>query len=154
MASSVPIWASSSSQTRASFTILDGRRVMLVSVPGDHEEGSTNRGALSVHDAAVLERAFRSAREERVPILGLLSTSGVDVSEGVEAVVGWGRAANELVKASGVVPILLAATGPVVSGPALMLGLADFTFFTNEAYAFVSGPQMVESFTGVPISAD
>lgn len=155
MPSSVPIWASSSSQTRAAFTILDGRRVMLVAVPGDNEEeGSTNRGALSVHDAAVLERAFRSAREERVPILGLLSTSGVDVSEGVEAVVGWGRAANELVRASGIVPILLAATGPVVSGPALMLGLADFTFFTEDAYAFVSGPLMVASFTGVPISAE
>ncbi len=149
MASSVPIWASSSSQTRASFTDLDGRRVMLVSV-----QGGENRGALSVHDAAVLERAFRSAREERLPIVGLLATSGVDVSEGVEAVVGWGRAAHELARASGVVPILLAATGPVVSGPALMLGLADFTFFTEDAYAFVSGPHMVESFTGVPVSAE
>lgn len=127
---------------------------MLVSLPGDNEEGATNRGALSVHDAAVLERAFRSAREERVPIFGLLSTSGVDVAEGIEAVVGWGRAANELVRASGVVPILLAATGPVVSGPALMLGLADFTFFTEDAYAFVSGPLMVSAFTGVPISAE
>ncbi len=122
---------------------------MLVSV-----QGGVNRGALSIHDAAVLERAFRSAREERLPIVGLLATSGVDVSEGVEAVVGWGRAAHELARASGVVPILLAATGPVVSGPALMLGLADFTFFTENAYAFVSGPHMVESFTGVPVSAE
>ncbi len=149
MSSSVPIWASSSSQTRAAFTDLDGRRVMLVSVGGGE-----NRGALTTRDGAVLERAFRSAREERVPILGLLSTSGVDVAEGVEAVVGWGRAASELVKASGVVPVLLAATGPVVSGPALMLGLADFAFFTSDAYAFVSGPHMVASFTGVPISAE
>ncbi len=149
MSSSVPIWASSSSQTRAALTELDGRRVMLVSV-----RGGENRGALTTHDAAVLERAFRSAREERLPIVGLLSTSGVDVAEGVEAVVGWGRAASELVKSSGVVPILLTATGPVVSGPALMLGLADFTFFTSDAYAFVSGPHMVASFTGVPISAE
>ncbi len=146
---SVPIWASSSSQTRAALTDLDGRRVMLVSV-----RGGANRGALTVHDASILERAFRSAREERLPIVGLLSTSGVNVSEGVDVVVAWGRAAAELVAASGVVPILLAAVGPVVSGPALMLGLADFTFFTEDAYAFVSGPLMVESFTGVPISAE
>ncbi len=122
---------------------------MLVSV----QDGS-NRGALTPRDTAVLERAFRSAREERVPIFGLLSTSGVEVAEGIEATVGWGRAANELVKASGVVPILLAVTGPAVSGPALMLGLADFAFFTVDAYAFVSGPHMVASFTGVPISAE
>ncbi len=149
MNSSVPIWASSSSQTRAAFTELDGRRVMLISL-----QGRENRGALTIHDAAILERAFRAAREERVPIMGLLSTSGVDVSEGVEALVGWGRAAHELVRSSGVVPILLAATGPVVSGPALLLGLADFTFFTEDSYAFVSGPHMVASFTGVPISAE
>ncbi len=149
MNSSVPIWASSSSQTRAAFTDVDGRRVMLISL-----QGGENRGALTIHDAAILERAFRAAREERVPIMGLLSTSGVDVSEGVEALVGWGRAAHELVRSSGVVPILLTATGPVVSGPALLLGLADFTFFTEDAYAFVSGPHMVASFTGVPISAE
>jgi acetyl-CoA carboxylase carboxyltransferase component len=34
----------------------------------------------------------------------------------------------------------MAATGPVVSGPALLLGLADQVVMTVDAYAFVSGP--------------
>ena len=38
---------------------------------------------------------------------------------------GWGAAARALTRCSGRVPVLLAATGPVVSGPALLLGLAD-----------------------------
>jgi acetyl-CoA carboxylase carboxyltransferase component len=42
-------------------------------------------------------------------------------------------------------------TGPAVSGPALLLGLADFVVMTTSAYAFVSGPAMVAEFTGVAI---
>jgi acetyl-CoA carboxylase carboxyltransferase component len=36
-----------------------------------------------------------------------------------------------------------------VSGPALLLGLADLVIMTEQAYAFVSGPSMVAEFTGV-----
>ena len=44
--------------------------------------------------------------------------------------------------------------GPAVSGPALLLGLADFTIMTEASYAFVNGPVMVEEFTGVGIDVD
>src|SRR5690606_12034606 len=54
---------------------------------------------------------------------------------------------------SGRVPVLMAATGPVLSGPALLLGLADQVVMTEDAYAFVSGPRMVETFTGELIAA-
>ncbi|MCX7621929.1 MAG: methylmalonyl-CoA carboxyltransferase, partial [Acidimicrobiales bacterium] len=53
---------------------------------------------------------------------------------------------------SGLVPVLFAVCGPVVSGPALLVGLADQVVMTADAYAFVSGPRMVRQFTGVPIS--
>ena len=44
--------------------------------------------------------------------------------------------------------------GPAVSGPALLLGLADFTVMTTSSYAFVNGPIMVEQFTGIGIDID
>ena len=62
---------------------------------------------------------------------------------------GWGTAARGLAACSGVVPVILAVTGPAVSGPALLLGLADHVVMSEEAYAFVSGPVMVAEFTGV-----
>ena len=80
--------------------------------------------------------------------LGVIASSGADVHDGVAALHGWGTAARALTKCSGRVPVLLAATGPVVSGPALLLGLADHVVMTEDAYAFVSGPRMVETFTG------
>ncbi|MDG1365822.1 MAG: carboxyl transferase domain-containing protein, partial [Acidimicrobiales bacterium] len=61
-------------------------------------------------------------------------------------------AAKELTACSGVVPSIAIASGPAVSGPALLLGLADHVVMTPEAYVFMSGPMMVEEFTGVPIS--
>ena len=49
------------------------------------------------------------------------------------------------------VPVITAATGPVVSGPALLLGLSDLVVMSSEAVAFVSGPQMVAEFTGIEV---
>ncbi len=132
----------------AGATELNGRRVMFFRVAG-----GADRGALTPADGALLEVAFRAARKHRLPIVGTLATSGVSVHHGIAGVAGWGQAARELVACSGVVPVLLAACGPVVSGPALLLGIADVVVFTEDAYAFVSGPVMVESFTGIPISA-
>ena len=47
--------------------------------------------------------------------------------------------------------MIAAATGPVVSGPALLLGLSDLVVMSSEAVAFVSGPQMVAEFTGIEV---
>ncbi|MFT7598373.1 MAG: acetyl-CoA carboxylase carboxyltransferase component [Acidimicrobiales bacterium] len=153
LSTAVALRSASSSAASATAVEIDGRRVMLVRTGGQVDPVTGLAPALAPADAAVLEAAFRTAREKRLPIVGLIAASGVSATHGMESVVGWGRAARELVKSSGVVPILLTASGPVVSGPALLLGLADVTVFTSDAYAFVSGPHMVESFTGVPVTA-
>ncbi len=87
----------------------------------------------------------------RIPLVMVLASSGADVSEGVASLHGWGRAARELARCSGAVPILVAVTGPALSGPALLLGLSDLVVMTSDAFAYVSGPAMVEEFTGVRI---
>jgi acetyl-CoA carboxylase carboxyltransferase component len=114
--------------------------------------GGERRGALSPADGRNIEAAARTAREAKVPLVLVIASSGADVQEGVDALHGWGRAARELVATSGIVPILAAAVGPAVSGPALLLGLADHVVMTERAYAFMSGPAMVRQFTGVPIT--
>ena len=77
-----------------------------------------------------------------------------DIVEGMAALHGWGRAARAIADCSGVVPVVFTVTGPAVSGPALLLGLADHVVMTEDAYAFVSGPTMVAEFTGVVVDAD
>ena len=43
---------------------------------------------------------------------------------------GWGQAAKAIAECSGVVPVIMVVDGPAVSGPALLLGLADFVVMT------------------------
>jgi acetyl-CoA carboxylase carboxyltransferase component len=125
---------------------IGGRPAIVVRTTSD-----VHRGALGLEDGETIRVAAASASALRVPIVIVLASSGADVSEGVASLHGWGRAAQALAGCSGVVPFLTVVTGPALSGPALLVGLSDLTVMTPDAYAFVSGPTMVEEFTGVRI---
>lgn len=129
---------------RSGTTQIDGRQVVTFTIDGDLR-------ALSQADGFTINNACTMAREHGHPLIGFVQSSGADVREGLTAAHGWGGAARALIKCSGIVPTVLVVTGPVVSGPALMLGIADLVIMVEAAYAFVSGPAMVEQFTGLPI---
>jgi acetyl-CoA carboxylase carboxyltransferase component len=126
---------------------LDGRTVIQITItPTEEQTGLTSA------DALTLAEGVRAAREQRLPVICVLAMNGVDVDEGMETSDAWGRAARELVMASGIVPVLMIVHGALTSGPALLLALADVVVFTSDAYAFVTGPRTVEAYTGEPIT--
>jgi acetyl-CoA carboxylase carboxyltransferase component len=125
---------------------LGGRRVVVVDIAGE------DRGALRPADGENLAIAARTARDQRLPLICFVESSGAAIDEGVGAVHGWGTAAREFVACSGVVPTIFCVTGPTVSGPALLLGLADLVVMITDTYAFVSGTHMVRQFTGEELS--
>lgn len=140
----VPIAGRCSDAASAALTELDGRRVVEFRIAdGKHV------GAIGPPEGATLERGVRLAVELGVPVVGTVASSGADVAEGVSSLHAWGRVARALSDASGVVPTVLMVTGPAVSGPALLLGLADVTVMTADAFAYVSGPDTVRAFTGM-----
>ena len=125
---------------------LGGRSVVVVDIAGE------DRGALRPADGENLAIAARTARDQRLPLVCFVESSGAAIDEGVGAVHGWGTAAREFVACSGVVPTIFCVTGPTVSGPALLLGLADLVVMITDTYAFVSGTHMVRQFTGEKLS--
>jgi len=131
-------------------TMSGPRRIVRVRIGGDANEDGKG-GALSPRDGESIANAAHVALAERLPVVVELSSTGADISEGLAALHGWGQAAKALSSCSGIVPTVMAVSGPAVSGPALLLGLADHVVMTEDAYAFVSGPHMVRQFTGVPI---
>jgi len=142
----VPVAGRRSDAASAALTELDGRRVVEFRIAdGKHV------GAIGPPEGETLERAVRLAIELGVPIVGTIASSGADVAEGVSSLHAWGRVARALSDASGVVPTVLMVTGPAVSGPALLLGLADITIMTADAFAYVSGPDTVRAFTGMAL---
>jgi acetyl-CoA carboxylase carboxyltransferase component len=114
-------------------------------------DASDRKGALSSDSSSMLEHAAVTALHARVPLVCIMRSSGADIVEGFAALHGWGRAAKALTDCSGIVPTVFIVDGPAVSGPALLLGIADHVVMTDAAYAFVSGPTMVAEFTGVQI---
>jgi acetyl-CoA carboxylase carboxyltransferase component len=127
----------------------DGRRVVLVRV-----DPSQRRGALDEEDSTTIATAARLAHDQRLAFVGVVATSGADVHDGVAALHGWGTAARALARCSGVVPVLFAVVGPALSGPALLLGMADVVAMTSDAVAFVSGPAAVAEMTGLRLSPE
>lgn len=111
-----------------------------------------HRGALSAEASGVIANAAEFALNQRIPLVIQVASSGADILEGIPALHGWGQAARAIAECSGVVPTFTIVNGPAVSGPALLIGLADFVIMTRDSYAFVSGPTMVAEFTGIQIS--
>ena len=145
---SVALRAQAPGAVRAAVGDLAGRAAVVVEI-----DAEVRAGALSSAASETLAVAARTARAERLPLVGYLGSSGADILEGMAALHGWGRAARAIADCSGIVPVILTVTGPAVSGPALLLGLADHVVMTEAAYAFVSGPTMVAEFTGVYVDA-
>ncbi len=94
---------------------------------------------------------MRLAIELGRPLVGTIASSGADVVEGVSSLHSWGLIARALSDASGAVPTVLLVVGPCVSGPALLLGIADLTVMTHDAFSYVSGPDTVRAFTGMAL---
>jgi acetyl-CoA carboxylase carboxyltransferase component len=116
-------------------------------------EGGPHRGAIGVNEGRTIEALVRRAVDVGIPVVGLMATSGADITEGVDSLHAWGRVARAMSAASGVVPLVLIVTGPCVSGPSLLLGLADFVIMTADAAAYVASPASVAAITGVEIDA-
>ena len=145
----VPVRAGIDGTVGVGLEEVGGRRVVRARTTSDRR-----RGALAPEDGASLARAAELALGARVPLMIELASSGADVSVGLDALHGWGTAAAAVAACSGIVPVLATAVGPVVSGPALLLGLSDIVVMGPSAVAFVSGPAMVEAFTGVRVSTE
>jgi acetyl-CoA carboxylase carboxyltransferase component len=132
----------------ADVVVLGDRPVVFV-----RTDTSRHPGALTGADGETLVRAASVALAERLPLVGVITTSGADLTDGVAGLHGWGQAARAIVSCSGIVPVAVTVDGPAVAGPAFFLGLADLVAMTADAYAYVCGPGLVAQFTGVRLTA-
>ncbi|MDQ3305353.1 MAG: methylmalonyl-CoA carboxyltransferase [Actinomycetota bacterium] len=145
----VPLSSGVPGNVSASVDELGGRQVVLVRIDPERR-----RGALDAEAGATLAAAAEAALDARLPLVGVMASSGADVRDGIPALHGWGCAARAFAQCSGVVPILVAVTGPTLSGPSLLLSMADVVVMTVDASAYVVGPAAVSSFTGEDVTPE
>ncbi len=132
---------------RAGLAELGGRTVAWFRVDATTGAGTT--------EAEVVERALATAGDVGCPVVGLVQAVTVSPEAGgMAGLAAWGRVAKRAVDLSGVVPILLAVTGPCHGGLAPLLGLADHVVLTTQASAYINGPRSVAATTGLRLSPD
>ena len=138
-----PVGADRPDAAVAGLRELHGRTVAWFEVAGRRADSS---GAA---EAEVVARTITLATSLGCPVVGVVRSVAVDPGpEGLAALAAWGRVAAAAVRASGVVPILLAVTGPLHGSLAPLLGLADHVVLTTDATAYVNGPGPVAAVTG------
>ena len=76
---------------RAYVREFEGRDVVWVEV-----DATDRKGALTSEASSMLEVAAVTALTKRMPLVGVLRSSGADIVEGFSALHGWGRAAKAL----------------------------------------------------------
>ena len=112
-------------------------------------DGSDRRGALSSAASDNLAHAATTAARVRLPFVAVIASSGADIIEGMSALHGWGTAAKAMAECSGIVPTILVVDGPAVSGPALLLGLADHVVIIDHGRVIATGtPSELKSRAG------
>ncbi len=146
MTATVAVGALSDAVARAAFRTIDRRTAMWIEV-----SGGRHHGAMTAAGGTNVARAIGQATDCGIPIVIALDSAGAEIVEGVAALHAWGRVAHALTMASGVVPTIVIVNGACVSGPALLLGIADFVVMTEAAFAYVTGPEAVTEFTGFAI---
>jgi acetyl-CoA carboxylase carboxyltransferase component len=110
--------------------------------------------ALGAIAAAQLAGAAETALSLRSPLVAWLTSAGPSPEDDVSILDGWGRVASAFARCSGVVPVVCVVDGPLLSGPALLLGLADAVVMTARSLVYVSGPATVAEMTGVAVQPD
>jgi acetyl-CoA carboxylase carboxyltransferase component len=104
-------------------------------------------------EGATIARVVHQALDAGLPVVGTLATGGLRPDDGVGSLGGLGEVAFAMTRASGSIPIVLIASGPVTGAPALLLGLADVVIATDDARCWVTGPGATARWTGREVRA-
>jgi acetyl-CoA/propionyl-CoA carboxylase carboxyl transferase subunit len=110
-------------------------------------------GALGQAGSSRIAGAIEKAAEAGRAVVGVWQCAGARIQEGSQALDGIGRVFSAIVAASGQVPQISVVTGPAAGGAVYGAALTDLVVMTEDARAFVTGPDVVRTVTGADVTA-
>ncbi len=96
------------------------------------------KGAVSDATADKIERLYRLAVENGCPVVGCFDSAGADLVSGVRALAAYGKIMKTVGAASGIVPQIAVAAGPVQGAAAVIAAMFDFVIATDSSTVSVS----------------
>jgi acetyl-CoA carboxylase carboxyltransferase component len=129
---------------------IDGRLVFVYA-----QDFTFMGGSLGEMHAKKICKVMDMALEIGAPIIGLNDSGGARIQEGVASLAGYGEIFKRNVKASGVVPQIIAIMGPCAGGAVYSPALADFIFMVEDtSLMFITGPAVIKEVTGEEVSSE
>ena len=109
------------------------------------QEPSVYGGSLGEMHAKKIANLYDLAIKMGAPVIALVDSTGVRLSESVDALQGFGSLYLSQAKASGLVPQITAVYGRCGGGMAISAGLSDFVFMEGKkAELFVNAPNTLD----------
>ncbi|MBI4372026.1 MAG: acyl-CoA carboxylase subunit beta [Elusimicrobia bacterium] len=134
----------------AGFGQVNGREVCVYA-----QDFTVLGGSLGLAHAQKICKVMDLARDNRVPVIGLLDSGGARIQEGVDSLDGYAEIFLRNVQASGVIPQISVILGPCAGGAVYSPALTDFVFMVEGiSHMFVTGPDVVKAATGEEVSFD
>lgn len=106
---------------------IGGRQVYLFA-----QDPEVFAGTLSEAGAGKICKLLDLALSNGAPFIGLYDGRGARITDGIDALGGFGEIYMRQVASSGVIPQLAVVLGPCVDGGALSVGLADFVVVSED----------------------
>lgn len=131
----------------AAIGTVDGNRVVAFC-----SDATMSGGAMGNDGCAAVVRAYETAMDEQLPIVGIWHAGGARLQEGVLSLDAVGRIFNAMTHASGKIPQISVVLGPAAGGAAYGPALTDIVILGPEGRIFVTGPDVVRSVTGEDVN--
>ena len=128
----------------AGYGSVNGRLVFAYS-----QDFSKKSGALSEAGIKKILAIYSMAEKNGAPIVSIFDSSGVDITEGIDALSGYGAIINKASILSGVVPQYSVICGTCAGGMAVIASLSDFIFIEkNNGKIFINPPFVIKNKLG------
>ncbi|WP_331755251.1 acyl-CoA carboxylase subunit beta (plasmid) [Streptomyces sp. NBC_00846] len=123
---------------------VDGRRVCVYA-----QDALTLGGSVGEVFGEKVGKLLDLALQTGCPVIAINDSSGARVAEGVLSLAAYGRVANKVVTASGVIPQISLIMGPCAGGAVYVPACTDFVVMVDRtSHMFVTGPDVIRTVTG------
>lgn len=117
------------------------------------QDATVMGGSIGEIHANKITRLYDKALELGIPVVGLNDSGGARIQEGVASLHAIGEYFARNVRASGVIPQVIAIMGPCAGGAVYSPALGDFIIMVEKtSYMFITGPRVVKAVMGEDVS--
>jgi len=113
------------------------------------QDPSVNKGAISEMHARKIRTVIEMALKSEAPLVSFLDSCGLRLSEGIDALSGYGEILSLCSQIRGEIPHVCVVSGVCAGAMSFLPAFADYTVMLKNAELFLAAPSVVQARFGV-----